>query len=128
MEMLLKIIEAWGGKAVEDLRLAAVMEETGVCFDAVRVPGGKRVVLAVCATGYDQIRLLREAWRLSDAEASPDWHSLTAGEMVLRASRSPAGWAYAAMDGGSEWLALYLVGVGPDSITILESGFGMDAT
>ncbi len=83
--------------------------------------------LAVCATGYDQIRLLREAWRLSEAEASADWHLLSAGDMVERAFNSPAGWAFAALEGEGEWLALYLVGVVPDSIRILELGFGMEA-
>lgn len=123
------VAKVWYKKRVEDLRVAAVLEESGVAFDAVRVGvGGPRMCLAVCATGHDQIGSLREDWGLTGAAASADWHALSAGDLVLRAVRSPGGWAFAALDGNGEWLALYLVAVVPDSITILERGFGIAAT
>ena len=127
MENLLKIAAAWDGRMLEELRLDAALEETGNAFSAVRLRGGLRICLAVCATGFDQILRMRQDVDFVDDLKHEDWNTLSLGTLVRRALASPAGVVFEPLSGGGdEWMALVQVAVLPDSIRRLEAAFGLE--
>ena len=123
---ILKIIDSWASKTLEDLRCDAVLEETGIAYEAVRFPKGKRVCLVMCVTGHDQILRLRGAVDFIDDGVHEDWGTLSLGTVLMRASVLPHGLAFEPLRrGGDEWLAFALIAAEPDSVTMLEALFDL---
>ncbi len=123
---ILKVVQSWSARTLEDLRCDAVLEDTGIAYTAMRAPNGKRICMAMCVTGDDQIRRLREAIDLVDDGVHEDWCTLSLGEMLMRSSVMPNALAFEPLRGsGDEWLAFALIAAVPDSVRMLEVFFDL---
>lgn len=47
--------ERWASKTLGELHAQALSEKTGLMFDAVREAQGRRLLLAMCVTGSDEV-------------------------------------------------------------------------
>ena len=61
---LRKLLERCANKTLADLRLEAETELNGTVFESLRFQDGRRVFVAVCATGDHEIGLIEKALNL----------------------------------------------------------------
>ena len=119
-----RVVREWSSKTLEDLRSDAVLEDTGIAFDAVREQDGMRICLVICVTGEDQLRRFREAG-LVDNGADIDWAAFTTGAAVTLAALSGTICVKALKSSGDSWMALVMAAAVPDSIRRLEDFFDL---
>jgi len=124
-QMSTLLIDQWGSKPLESLRRQAKSETTGIAFDAVRVAGGKRLMVVICVTTKDQIKLLQKAFDLVESGTAEDWTKLTLLEVAMRAAAGP-GFAFESLkDHAGELSDLILISTEPRSMAIIERLFTM---
>lgn len=117
------LMMSWGAKTLEALRRQARAAATGVAFDAIRAAGGKRLVIAICATKKGPIAVLRNSFPLL-AEGTPeDWTKLTLLELAMRAAAEPGVVLKSLKNHAGERSDVILVCTEPRSIAIVERMF-----
>lgn len=120
-----QVIAKWGTKPLEELRVQARAEPTGIAFDALRTPEGVRFILVLCITKPDLIASLQKVVVLEGANVSEDWTKLTVLEVVTRASKG-AGFAFECLRSDSGAISdLMLISTEPRSMAMLQRLFKM---
>jgi len=119
------LMDQWGTKTLEALRQQAKAEPTGVMFDAIRVAGGKRVMLVICATKRDQIAVLQKAFDFADDGPPQDWTKLTLLEIAMRAAAGPGLGFESLRNDAGELSEVILISTEPRSMTMIERVFTM---
>jgi hypothetical protein len=117
------LMQSWGTKTLEGLRRQARAGATGVAFDAVRAAGGKRLVIAICATKKGPIAVLRKAFPLVDGGAPEDWTKQTLMEATMRAAVGPGVVFKSLKNSSGELSDAILIATEPRSIGIVERMF-----
>jgi len=119
------LMEQWGTKTLEALRRQAKTEATGVAFDAIRVAGGKRLMVVICVTKKDQIAALQKVFDFAGGGAPEDWTKLTLLEIAIRAGAGP-GFAFESLkDDAGEFSDIILISTEPRSMAMIERVFTM---
>jgi hypothetical protein len=119
------LLENWGTKTLEALRMEAKAEQTGVMYDAIRIAGGRRLMIVICVTTKDQIATLRGLFDFADSGAPADWTKLTLLETVMRAQAGP-GYAHESLrDETGDVSAIVLISAEPRSMAMIERVFGI---
>jgi hypothetical protein len=125
-QMATLLLNTWGKKSLEELRLEAEREVSGIAFEAIRAGGGQRFMLVLCATDIDQIALLERAFNFIDDGVAEDWNTLTLAHLALRLMRNGGGLKFESIrDEYGRRTALVLIAGEPDSIRIIEGIFNM---
>ena len=120
-----KLSKNWTTKTLEDLRSEAVLEDTGIAFDAVREPNGKRLFMVMCVTGEEHIAYVSERLNLIEDGLVEDWNTLTLAEVLMRTSRA-GGLCFELAQGDSgSILAVTLVAADPVSVSTICALFDM---
>lgn len=117
------LMMSWGAKTLEALCRQARAAATGVAFDAIRTAGGKRLVIAICATKKGPIAVLRKAFPLAAGGAPEDWTKLTLLEVAMRAAAGPGVVLKSLKNNAGELSDVILVCTEPRSIAIVERLF-----
>ena len=124
-QFIAKLSKDWTSKTLEDLRSQAVLEDTGLAFDAVREGNGKRLFMIMCVTGETNIAYVRERMNLIDDDLAEDWNTLTLAEVLMRTSRA-GGLCFELFEGDSgTLLAVTLIAADPNSVSRLCALFNM---
>lgn len=119
------VMKQWGSKSLESLRRQAKSEATGIAFDALRVAGGKRLMLVICVTKKDAIKLLEKAFDFADNGPAEDWTTLTLLEIAMRAVAGP-GFAYEGIkDQTGGFSDIILISTEPRTMGVIEQIFTM---
>jgi hypothetical protein len=120
-----KLSKEWTTKTLDDLRSEAVLEDTGLAFDAVREANGKRLFMVMCVTGEKNIAYVSERLNLIEDGLVEDWSTLTLAEVLMRTSRA-GGLCFELFQGDSGTiLAVTLIAADPDSVRTLSGLFDM---
>lgn len=114
----------WGTKTLEDFRSESERHPEGGVFEAIREPGGKRMIILLCATRPEDISQFVKMFSLIDDGESQDWKTLTLLDLVMGSER--AGFSFACLrDKNGKRCALIFIAHGPRSIAIIERVFGL---
>lgn len=125
-EIAALLTNTWAQKTLEELRLQAVNEATGIAFDAVRTEEGQRMMIVLCVTGFDQIARLERAFSLEDDGVTEDWNSLTLADLAMRQMINGGGLRFESFrDQYDRRSAMMFVATEPDSVRIIETAFSM---
>ena len=120
-----KLSKNWASKTLEDLRSEAVLEDTGIAFDAVREANGKRLFMVMCVTGEQDIAYVSEHLNLIKDGLIEDWKTLTLAEVLMRTSRA-GGLCFELAQGDSgSILAVTFIAADPVSVSRLCALFDM---
>ena len=120
-----KLSKDWTSKTLEDLRSEAVLEDTGLAFDAMREANGKRMFMVMCVTGEQNIAYLGEHMNLIEDGFVEDWNTLSLAAVLMRTSRA-GGLCFELFKGDSgSLLAVTLIAADPDSASKLCALFDM---
>jgi hypothetical protein len=126
IESAMKIAERWDRKTLEDFRQQAVLEDSGNVFDAVRESDGRRIHLAVCATGHDQLEAIFSDLSFVEDAPPKDWNSTSLLALLVENLNKHQPLTFEVLRSQSRMpLALIFVATTPDSIKILEGWFGL---
>jgi hypothetical protein len=118
------LMNTWAKKSLEELRVEAEREATGISFESVRADKGQRFMLVLCATDIDQIALLERRFNFVDDGISEDWNAVTLADLAMRLFRNGGGLRFESRrDEYGRRTALALVAIDPDSIRQVESIF-----
>lgn len=110
----------WAGKTLEQLLEQALAAE-GCAYEAVRVPAGPRLFMAVCVTGESQIAALRLVFDLRGEPADLDWAGVLLAEFAFHAVTTGG----VAFEASKDWTAVALMAAEPLSISRLETLLGL---
>jgi hypothetical protein len=125
IELERNLAQKWAAKTLEEFRKEAELESDGTCYDDVRVRGGRRFLLIICATGATQIRLVESKMALSRALPGVDWAKTTMVELASKTARG-AGLGYEDVcDSGRNRTAIVVCATSPESVTMLETLFAL---
>jgi hypothetical protein len=119
------LAETWAATSLDRFQEMAAEETNGTRFDAVRVDGGRRVMLCVCVTGFDQLRVLGSALRVLPPPELLDWATVPVASLAVRAARESRIVIAQKSDSDSRLIAVVLMAADPVSIRRLESAFGL---
>lgn len=126
IEFASQLAKNWGTKTLEDLRIEAEREATGIAFESIRADGGQRFVVILCATDIDQIARLERAFNFVDDPDSEDWSTVSLATLAVRMMRNGGGLRFESLrDEYSRRSALALIAADPDSIRMIEAVFEM---
>lgn len=124
-QFLIQHSKKWTTKTLEDLRSEAVLEDTGIAFDAVREANGKRLFMVMCVTGEEHITYVSERLNLIEDGLVEDWNTLTLAEVLMRSGRA-GGLCFELAQGDSgSILAVTLIAADPASASIICTLFDM---
>ena len=114
----------WSTRTLEDFRGQAVLEESGISYEAL-VADGKRMFLALCVTGEKSLGRLLQQLDMVDDGKEEDWNNFSLGTMLERTMQT-GGLGFEPLRGsGGTFLAIALMAAGPDSVVKLERLFGL---
>ena len=120
------LLNTWAKKSLEELRVQAEREHTGIAFESVRADRGQRFMLVLCATDIDQIALLERAFNFVDDGVTEDWNTVTLAHLAMRLMRNGGGLRFESRrDEYGRRNALALIAAEPDSIRTVEGIFKM---
>ena len=118
------LLNTWAKKTLEELRVEAERETSGIAFDAVRVNNKQRILVALCATDIDQIAMFEKAFRLvGSPPTSANWNTTTLAHVAMDAMRRGGFSFESRRDEFGRLSALALVAADPDSMRMMESVF-----
>jgi hypothetical protein len=121
-----QLANAWGGKTLEELRVEAEGEVTGIKFESVRADGGQRFIIILCLTDLDQIAKLEAKLDLADDNEPEDWNNVTLAELASRMVRNGGSLRFESLkDEFGRRSALALIAADPDSVSMVENLFNM---
>ncbi|MEJ6643515.1 MAG: hypothetical protein QNL33_09670, partial [Akkermansiaceae bacterium] len=78
------IVEHLGNKTVSLLYAEASAEETGIAFDAVKAPNGKRAYMVLCVTEPNAIRGIEKVFDFGNDSPPAPWDQLLVSEFLMR--------------------------------------------
>ncbi|HEV2207917.1 MAG TPA: hypothetical protein VG167_04030 [Verrucomicrobiae bacterium] len=120
------LLNTWAKKPLEELRLQAEHEKSGIALDALRLGTGQRLIIVLCATDIDQIARLEKVLEFVDDGASEDWTTFTVAHMAMRLMRNGGGLRFESLkDEYGRRSALALVAADPASVRAIETLFQM---
>lgn len=123
-QMFYLLQERWGSKTLGELHSQALLEKTGLMFDAVREAQGRRFLLAMCVTGSNEVAMLSKVFEFDFTGPTENWENFTLLEMCMRNVAGGGGLCfepYKDSDGVAS--ALVLMATDPKSMAILEKVF-----
>ena len=117
--------QEWGSKTLEELRVEAERNPTGLTFESMRVSSGQRVAIVLCLTEMDDIAEVERAISLIDRQTAVNWNELTLSDLVAQTAQG-RGLCYEALrDEFGRRSALILVATAPDAVAFLEKAFNL---
>lgn len=132
VDQMMALLGKLSGKTLEDLRAEALVEVSGIKFDAIRAENGPRFLVVMCVTKGADIQQLSAGLALDRfPPIRQDWSSIVLSDLVtmaiqgLRSGQSSGFIAVPRISQAGKRDALVLICAGPDSIAKLESVFKM---
>lgn len=123
-QMAYLLQERWGSKTLGELRSQALIEKTGLMFDAVREAQGRRLVLAMCVTGFNEVAMLSKVFEFNLTGPAKNWENFTLLEMCMRNMAGGGGLCFELhKDSDGVTSALVLMATDPKSMATLEKIF-----
>jgi hypothetical protein len=117
------LAETWGTKTLEEFRVEAEREASGIKFESLRADGGKRFIIIMCLTDIDQIARLEKAVNLVDDGFTEDWSTFTLFKAVKRTMLG-VGFSFESLrDEYGRRSAVVLTAAEPSSMRIIEALF-----
>ncbi len=114
------LMTQWNAKPLEGLRKQARAEATGIAYDAIREPGGPRLMMAMCITGQENIALIQKVFQFDNSSPDEDWTKLSLTDVTVRAMRGN-GFAFEGLtDGNGAFTDILLVSTEPKSMRLIE--------
>ncbi len=108
-------------KSLEDLRVAATFEDSGIAYDSVITNRGDRQMLVVCFTSEDSIRDLCRVFGIDRDSGDDSWSDITVLGALRQASESDGISARVLNSSSSFPKSIALLSTDPDSTTNLWS-------
>jgi hypothetical protein len=125
IEIAAHLAKTWGSKTLEDLRVEAEKEQTGIAFESMRAQVGQRFMIIICLTDVDQITLIEKALDLVDDGVEEDWSTLTLAAIAMRTAKG-VGFAFESQrDEYKRRSALVLAATEPQSVKLMETMFAL---
>ncbi|HEV2328075.1 MAG TPA: hypothetical protein VGY56_04715 [Verrucomicrobiae bacterium] len=85
------LYNTWGKTSLEELRIQADRNNSGVAFESVRADDGNRLMIALCATDIDQIALLEKNFDFVEDGVKKDWNALSLVQLALQLMQNGGG-------------------------------------
>jgi hypothetical protein len=119
------LAKTWGAKTLEELRVEAEREDSGISFESIRANGEQRLVVVLCATDLDKIAKLEKVFDLVDSGADENWNILTLADATVRTVRR-GGLSFEALrDEFGRRSAVVLIAAEPTSMRVIETVFDL---
>lgn len=113
----------WNAKKLEGLRKQARTEATGIAYEAIREPGGQRIMMAMCITGQENITVIQKVFQFDNNSPDEDWTKLSLTDVTVRAMRGN-GFAFEGLtDASGAFTDILLVSTEPKSMRLIEKIF-----
>ena len=127
-QMATMLLNTWAKKPLEELRIDAEREASGIAFESFRADGGQRFMIVLVATDVEQIALLEKAFELVDDGIVEDWNEITLADLAFRVMRKRGGLRFESLrDEYGRRSALALIAAEPGSVRLIETFFKMPA-
>jgi hypothetical protein len=123
VEFASQLAKTWGTKTLEELRVEAEHEATGIRYECIRADGGQRFIIVMCLTDMDQIARLERAIELVDDGLTEDWNTLTLGHVAIRTTLGDGFGFESLRDEYGRRSVVVLIAADPRSIHIIETVF-----
>ena len=118
------LYHAWGKTQLEDLRIQADRETSGIAFESTRADDGKRLMIVLGATDIDQIALLEKNFDFVDDGITKDWNALSLARLAMHLMQNGGGSRFMTRrDEYQRRNALALIAIDPAPIRIIETVF-----
>lgn len=123
---ILKAAKHWETKSLEDLRIDATLEDSGIAFEALRAPNGRRIHIVLCVTGEEQIRAICSDYQFSLERPPKDWTNFSVYEALKENLSSNPSLTFEMCRGDSgELLAIAFIATDPYAVSFLDRNFGL---
>jgi hypothetical protein len=115
----------WGTKTLEAFRLESERHPEGGVFEAMRGPGGRRMIILLCATRPEDISRFVTMFSLVDDGVGNDWETTTLLDLLM-GSEGKTGLGFSCLrDKDGRRRALIFLAHDPRSISMVERVFGL---
>ena len=122
---LVELVRAnWGTKTLEAFRLESERHTEGGVFEAMRGPGGRRMVILLCATRPEDISRFVKMFSLIDDGVGDDWATTSLLDLLMGSEGAGLGFS-CLRDKDGRRRALIFLAHDPRSISMVEHVFGL---